>query len=265
MGFIHDIRKLLKLLPKERQSLFFSATMPKAIVELSTQILGEYDRVTIKPEQATAERVSQGIYHVGKKDKPKLLAHLLMEREESSALVFSRTKYGADKIARKLNKAGIKAAAIHGNKSQNNRQKTLGAFKSGDLRVLVATDIAARGIDVAELELVINYDLPNVPDTYVHRIGRTGRASASGIALSFCDTEERPYLRDIEKLIRQRVSVIDGHPFPIDETAVAAEVKQAPAVKPRNGGQGQRNRRGNNGGGRNNRRRRNNRRGGKQE
>ncbi|GGW40446.1 DEAD/DEAH box helicase [Arenibacter certesii] len=213
MGFIHDIKKIIAKLPYNRQSLFFSATMPKAIVELSRKLLGDFEQVTIKPQQATAEKVEQALYFVSKKNKPNLLVHLLEKDPNDSALVFSRTKHGANKIVKQLAKADIKADAIHGNKSQNARQKALGDFKNGDLKVLVATDIAARGIDVEELSLVINYDLPNVPETYVHRIGRTGRASASGIALSFCDAEERPYLKDIQKLINQQVPVITDHPF----------------------------------------------------
>jgi ATP-dependent RNA helicase RhlE len=213
MGFIHDIKKIIAKLPENRQSLFFSATMPPAIVELSKKILGDFERVTIKPQQATAEKVEQGVYFVTKKNKPNLLIHLLEKDPNDSALVFSRTKHGANKIVKQLAKADIKADAIHGNKSQNARQKALGDFKDGELKVLIATDIAARGIDVEELSLVINYDLPNVPETYVHRIGRTGRASASGIALSFCDAEERPYLKDIQKLINQQVPVIKDHPY----------------------------------------------------
>jgi ATP-dependent RNA helicase RhlE len=213
MGFIHDIKKIIAKLPPKRQSLFFSATMPKSIVELSRKMLGEFERVTIKPEQATAEKVEQGVYFVSKPNKPKLLVHLLEQRPSDSVLVFSRTKHGANKIVKKLDQAGIRSAAIHGNKSQAARQKALGAFKDGKLKVLVATDIAARGIDVEELSLVVNYDLPNVSETYVHRIGRTGRASASGIALSFCDREERPYLRDIEKLIKQQVPRMPEHQF----------------------------------------------------
>ena len=213
MGFIHDIRKIVALLPKNRQSLFFSATMPPDIVKLSQKILGNPEKVTIQPQQATAERVEQALYYVSKKSKIKLLIHLLQENPVATALVFSRTKHGADKIVRMLGKAKIQAAAIHGNKSQNARQKALNAFKDGELHVLVATDIAARGIDVSDLELVVNYDLPNIPETYVHRIGRTGRASASGIAISFCMMEERPYLKDIQKLIRQTIPVVNEHPF----------------------------------------------------
>ena len=223
MGFIHDIKKILAKLPKERQSLFFSATMPKNIVALSREILGNYDKVTIQPEQATAERVEQAICYVAKKDKPALLAHLIHDKNPESTLVFSRTKHGADKIVRKLSKANITAAAIHGNKSQNQRQRALGDFKKGKLNVLVATDIAARGIDVSQLELVINYDLPNVAETYVHRIGRTGRASASGESISFCDIDEKVYLKDIQKLIGQHIPVIEDHPYPDDGTQLPSK------------------------------------------
>ena len=228
MGFIHDIKKIISKLPPKRQSLFFSATMPKDIVALSRKMLGDFERVTIKPEQATAEKVEQGVYFVSKVNKPKLLVHLLQGRPEDSVLVFSRTKHGADKIGKKLRQADIKSAAIHGNKSQNARQKALGDFKDGRLKVLVATDIAARGIDVEELSLVINYDLPNVSETYVHRIGRTGRASASGIALSFCDKEEQPYLRDIEKLIQQDVPRMPAHQFVDSEDEVETKKEQKP-------------------------------------
>ncbi|WP_111707265.1 DEAD/DEAH box helicase [Lutibacter citreus] len=217
MGFIHDIKKIIAKLPFKRQSLFFSATMPSSIVELSGKILGKPEKVTIKPEQATAEKVEQALYFVSKPNKSKLLIHLIEENENASVLVFSRTKHGSDKIVRQLLKANIKAAAIHGNKSQNARQRALGSFKKGELNVLIATDIAARGIDVSDLSLVINYDLPNIPETYVHRIGRTGRAKASGIALSFCNQEEKAYLRDIQKLIKQQIPVIEEHPYVLDE------------------------------------------------
>ena len=213
MGFIHDVKKIIAKLPPNRQSLFFSATMPKTIVELSQKMLGDFERVTIKPEQATSEKVKQGVYFVSKNNKPNLLIHLLEQRPQDSVLVFSRTKHGANKIVKTLDKAKIKSAAIHGNKSQAQRQKALGEFKDGSLKVLIATDIAARGIDVDDLALVINYDLPNVSETYVHRIGRTGRASASGIALSFCMGDERPYLKDIEKLIKQQVPRMGEHPY----------------------------------------------------
>lgn len=217
MGFIHDIKKIIAKLPFKRQSLFFSATMPPAIAELSSTILKDYERITIKPKQATAEKVEQAVYFVSKPNKTKLLIHIIEENPEASILVFSRTKHGADKIVRLLTKAHIKSAAIHGNKSQGARQRALGNFKKGELNILIATDIAARGIDVEELSLVINYDLPNIPETYVHRIGRTGRAKASGIALSFCNQEEKAYLKDIQKLINQQIPLIENHPFPLDE------------------------------------------------
>ena len=234
MGFIHDIKKIIAKLPPKRQSLFFSATMPKDIVELSKKMLGDFERVTIKPEQATAEKVEQGVYFVSKSNKPKLLIHLLQQQPNESVLVFSRTKHGANKIVKKLGQADIRSAAIHGNKSQTARQKALNDFKDGKLKVLVATDIAARGIDVEELSLVVNYDLPNVSETYVHRIGRTGRANASGIALSFCDRDEKPYLRDIEKLIKQDVPRMPEHQF-TDEDAVE-DKDNSQGQRPRNKG-----------------------------
>lgn len=216
MGFIHDIKKIIALLPAQRQSLFFSATMHPTIVDLSRKILGNPEKVSVQPEQTTAEKVGQSLYFVSKPDKIKLLIHLLETESMHSLLVFSRTKHGANKIVKLLEKAEISAEAIHGNKSQNARQKALSNFKSGATDVLVATDIAARGIDIDELSHVVNYDLPNVPESYVHRIGRTGRAGASGIAISFCDGEERAFLKDIEKLIQQRIPVVQEHPF-IDE------------------------------------------------
>ena len=224
MGFIHDIRKIIAALPNKRQSLFFSATMPQSIVKLSHSILGNPEKVTIKPKQATAEKVEQALYYVSKKSKTKLLTHIIQENDIDSVLVFSRTKHGANKIVKQLGKVQIKAEAIHGNKSQGARQRALENFKNRDTRVLIATDIAARGIDVDELELVINYDLPNVPETYVHRIGRTGRAKKSGLAISFCNIEERAYLKDIQKLIDQKIPVVTKHPF-------ADEVEEMPTKK----------------------------------
>lgn len=241
MGFIHDIKKIIAKLPPKRQSLFFSATMPKDIVELSRKILGDFERVTIKPDQPTAEKVEQGVYFVSKDNKPRLLVQLLQDRPNDSVLVFSRTKHGADKIVKKLNQADITSAAIHGNKSQPARQKALGNFKDGKLKVLVATDIAARGIDVEELSLVINYDLPNVSETYVHRIGRTGRASASGIAFSFCDEEERAFLRDIEKLIKQEVPRMPAQQFAEVLSDAINTSEQSPARPPRQQYNGNRN------------------------
>jgi len=230
MGFIHDIKKVIAALPEKRQSLFFSATMPQSIVKLSQSILGKPEKVTIKPEQATSEKVEQALYYVSKKSKTKLLIHLIKENEIDSVLVFSRTKHGANKIVKQLDKVQIKSEAIHGNKSQGARQRALENFKNRDTKVLIATDIAARGIDVDELELVINYDLPNVPETYVHRIGRTGRAKNSGVAVSFCNIEERAYLKDIQKLIDQKIPVVTQHPF-------ADEVEEMPEKKSRTRGQ----------------------------
>lgn len=232
MGFIHDIKKVLAKLPQQRQSLFFSATMAPAIVELSKQILGNPERVTIQPEQTTAEKVEQAVYRVAKGDKIKLLAHLIEEKNVKSTLVFSRTKHGANKIVKLLDRENISSAAIHGNKSQAARVKALDGFKAGDIKVLVATDIAARGIDVEELSLVVNYDLPNIPETYVHRIGRTGRAKASGESISFCDAEEIGYLRDIQKLIKQEVPLIKDHPFHDESPERAPEKKQNQGRRP---------------------------------
>ncbi len=220
MGFIHDIRKIIAKLPVVRQSLFFSATMPPDIVKLSRKILGNPEKVTVKPEQTTAEKVEQFLYYVSKKDKPKLLLHILKTDEVGSVLIFTRTKHGANKIVKILGKASIVSEAIHSNKSQGARQRALGNFKSGKTKVLIATDIAARGIDIDELSHVINFDLPNIPETYVHRIGRTGRAGASGIALSFCDGEERAYLKDIQKLIDLTITVIEDQPFEDDGTVI---------------------------------------------
>jgi ATP-dependent RNA helicase RhlE len=257
MGFIHDIKKIIRQLPDQRQSLFFSATMSKEIRELAKRILdGHPEKVTIRPEQTTSERVDQGVYFVSKQDKRKLLVHLLQDDAVESALVFSRTKHGADKIVRVLSKSGVHAAAIHGNKSQNARQRALGQFKDGKINVLVATDIAARGIDVDELSHVINYDLPNVPETYVHRIGRTGRAKASGVALSFCDQEERAYLKDIQKLIDQRVPVIEEHPFPDTGEASTQPTQQQQSRSGNNNRNHRRKRQGGGGNRRNSRQRR---------
>lgn len=213
MGFIHDVRKVIALIPEKRQTLFFSATMPPEITRLSSSILKSPVKVEVTPISSTAENVDQHIYLVEKNDKRELLIHLLKTGSIQNALVFTRTKYGADKIAHALHRANIKSDAIHGNKTQNARQKALNNFKEGKIRVLVATDIAARGIDVDDLSHVINFELPNIPETYVHRIGRTGRAGNSGSALSFCDMEERTYLRDIHKLIEKTIPVVEDHPY----------------------------------------------------
>lgn len=226
MGFINDIKKILREIPEARQTLFFSATMPAEIASLSKRILKDPVKVEVTPVATTAEKIDQSIYMVAKKDKQALLEHLLQDQNISRTLVFTRTKHGADRIRKDLKKANINADAIHGDKSQSARQRALEHFKNGKLKVLVATDIAARGIDVDGLTHVINYDLPNVAETYVHRIGRTGRAGADGIALSFCDHEERSYLRDINKLTSQSIKVVDGHPFPLQFNGPSSNFKQ---------------------------------------
>ena len=213
MGFINDVKKIIAKLPYKRQTLFFSATMPPDIAKLADSILNNPVRVEVTPVSSTVEKISQGIFTVDKKDKSALLIHLLKDSGISNVLVFTRTKHGADKLVKSLNRASISAEAIHGNKSQNARQKALTSFKAGTLKVLVATDIAARGIDVDELKHVINYELPNQPETYVHRIGRTGRAGSSGTAWSFCEIEEQPFLKDIEKLTAQAIPRIEDHPY----------------------------------------------------
>jgi ATP-dependent RNA helicase RhlE len=207
MGFVHDVKKVLKVIPSNRQSLFFSATMPAEIRQLADTILKNPESIAVNPVSSTAELVSQELYFATKEEKKFLLLELLNSRTKGSVLVFSRTKYGADKIARFLTRSGVSAAAIHGDKSQGARQQALGNFRDGKIRALVATDIAARGIDIDALGYVINYDIPNVPETYVHRIGRTGRAGATGVAISLCDQEERAYIRDIEKLTKLKIPV----------------------------------------------------------
>ena len=207
MGFIHDVKKIIARLPIKRQSLFFSATMPPEISQLADMLLKNPVKVEVTPVSSTAEMIQQAVYFIEKNDKQVLLIDILKDRSIESLLVFTQMKHAADKLSKRLNAAGINAAAIHGNKSQNARQTALENFKSKKVRVLVATDIAARGIDIDQLSHVLNYELPNVPETYVHRIGRTGRAGASGIALSFCSSEERSYLKDIEKLIKKSIPV----------------------------------------------------------
>jgi ATP-dependent RNA helicase RhlE len=213
MGFIHDINKIIARLPLQRQTLFFSATMPPQIQQLAATILRNPVHVQVTPVSSTAEKVTQAVYQVERTNKKHLLIHVLKEKGNPATLVFTRTKHGADRVVKELNKAGIAAEAIHGNKSQNARQRALSNFKSKQIRVLVATDIAARGIDIEELPLVINYELPNEPETYVHRIGRTGRAGASGVALSFCDAEEKDSLKQIHKLIGKTLPVSKDHPY----------------------------------------------------
>jgi len=226
MGFIHDIKKLLAVLPKKRQTLFFSATMPPEIIKLSNTILQNPVKVEVTPESPTVDAIKQEIYFVDKGNKNNLLIDTLLDEKITSALVFTRTKHGANKIVKLLNAKNIDAEAIHGNKSQAARQRALGNFKDQSTRVLVATDIAARGIDVDELQYVINYEIPNIPETYVHRIGRTGRAGADGTAISFCDAIEKEYLRDIEKLIGKKIPVVDSHEYPLSDHNPPKPVQQ---------------------------------------
>ena len=234
MGFINDIKKIIAQLPKKRQSLFFSATMPQNIIDLSRKILHQPKKVAVNPVSSTAETIQQFVYPTNKNLKTKLLLNILDNDEIEQVLLFSRTKHGADRIVRNLKKERITSAAIHGNKAQNQRQKVLGEFKDGTIRVLVATDIAARGIDIDKLRYVINYDIPNEPETYVHRIGRCGRAGEDGIAISMCEPEENGYLRDIEKLTQQKIQIVEDNPYPQTERPMnAAEKKEAEKEKQR--------------------------------
>ena len=227
MGFINDIKKLLKVLPKKRQSLFFSATMPGNIQKLSREILHKPQKVEVTPESTTAETVQQVVYFTNRTDKRKLLLHLLKNQELDQVLIFERTKRGADRLSRDLSKKNIRAVAIHGDKAQNQRQRALNDFKKGKLRVLVATDIAARGIDIDKLNYVVNFDVPNIPETYVHRIGRVGRAGETGIAISLCEPEENVFFSDIEKLIKRKVDRAEENPFPqTDKPMTKAEKKE---------------------------------------
>jgi len=228
MGFIHDVKKVIAKLPAKRQTLLFSATMPKEIGALAATILKNPAKVTVTPVASTVDTIEQSVYFVDKPNKIKLLTHLLDDSNIASALTFSRTKHGADRICKKLCRSGIAARAIHGDKSQNSRQSALREFKGGQVRVLVATDIAARGIDIDQLSHVINYDLPNEPETYVHRIGRTGRAGLSGIAISLCDFDEKAYLKDIQKLIKKEIAVVDEHPWPMQNFEPAPPKPQRP-------------------------------------
>lgn len=234
MGFIHDVKKILAKLPTKKQTLFFSATMPPEISSLAASLLHEPVRVEVTPVSSTAETIRQSLYHVNRENKKLLLAHLLKDSDIKTALVFTRTKHGADKVVKDLLKSGFSAEAIHGNKSQNARQRALSNFKNGTTRVLVATDIAARGIDVELLSHVINYELPNVPETYVHRIGRTGRAGASGIAISFCEHEEREFLRDIQKLTGIQIPVVSEHPYPLQAASAMPREESTTRRTPNN-------------------------------
>jgi ATP-dependent RNA helicase RhlE len=236
MGFINDVKKIIAKMPTKRQTLFFSATMPPEISKLIKTLLVDPVKVEITPVSSTVDRIEQSVYLVDKGNKQSLLNHLLQDKSIATALVFTRTKHGADRVVRELTKAKISAQAIHGNKSQNARQLALKNFKTGVTRVLVATDIAARGIDIDELSHVINFNLPNIPETYVHRIGRTGRAGLSGIAVSFCEVEEIPFLRDIQKLIGKTVPEVKDHPYPmlgaVQPLKAEAPSKAAAAAKP---------------------------------
>lgn len=213
MGFIHDVKRIIRALPKKRQTLLFSATMPQAIQDLSRQILVKPVKVEADPQATTVDKIAQSIFFVEHTEKRKLLKHILRADDSERVLVFTRTKHRANNLARQLSRARLSAEAIHGDKSQTARTRALANFKSGRSSILVATDIAARGLDIDAVSHVINFDLPNEPESYVHRIGRTARAGASGIAYSFCDVKERAYLKDIEKLIRQRITVVADHPF----------------------------------------------------
>jgi ATP-dependent RNA helicase RhlE len=227
MGFIHDIKKIIAKLPNKRQSLFFSATLPPNIVSLSKQILTNPIKIEVSPTSSTADTVQQKLFYTNKSLKKSLLTHLIDEYNIEQLLLFVKTKHGADRVARDLKKQRINAQAIHGDKAQNQRQNGLKAFKEGKVQVLVATDIAARGIDIDKLQYVINYDIPNEPETYVHRIGRSGRAGESGLAMSICEPEENEFVRDIERLIKKKIKVDDNHPFPqTDKPMTAAEKKE---------------------------------------
>jgi ATP-dependent RNA helicase RhlE len=230
MGFIHDVKRVIIKLPAKRQTLFFSATMPPEIQTLANVLLSNPSKVEVTPVSSTVDAIDQSLYLVDKANKPGLLLYLLKNKAIVTALVFTRTKHGADKVVKLLHRENITAAAIHGNKSQNARQHALTNFKTGNLRVLVATDIAARGIDIDELTHVINFELPNVPETYVHRIGRTGRAGNTGIAISFCDHEEKTELKDIQKLIAKNLPVVDSHPYPLSTATFIPQVA-GPKIK----------------------------------
>lgn len=240
MGMIHDVKRIMKFIPEQRQTMFFSATMPPEISKLANQLLTEPIKIKITPVSSAVEIIQQSVYFVNKKNKINMLIYLLKNKDMDSVLVFSRTKHGADKIVKQLAQINISALAIHGNKSQTARQKALESFKKGKTRVLVATDIAARGIDVDKLSYVINLNLPEVPETYVHRIGRTGRAGEAGQAISLCDNEEKEMLKAIEKLIRKKVPAVYDHPFPLDKNEDDS-IKKSGQGRPRKSGGSSRN------------------------
>lgn len=258
MGFVHEIKKLIAMLPKKRQSLFFSATMPHNILKLSNEILVNPKKITVNPVSSTAQTIQQYVYTTNKPNKNELLLHILKKPEIEQALVFSRTKHGADRIVRNLKKKNVESAAIHGDKSQNQRQRALAQFKERKIKVLVATDIAARGIDIDKLRFVINFDIPNEPETYVHRIGRCGRAGEHGIAISICEPEENIYLKDIEKTTKKKIEVVNDNPFPqTDKPMTATEAKAFEKEKQKRKQEffANRKKKGNQGGGSRNRRR----------
>ncbi len=236
MGFIHDVRRVLAHTPAKKQTLFFSATMPPDVAILASSLLHDPVRIAIKPEETTVEAISQTLYFVDQPNKRHLLRELLDDTAIESALVFTRTKHGADRVVKDLLRANISAAAIHGNKSQNARVRALDNFKSGQVRILVATDIAARGIDIDDLTHVVNFDLPNIPESYVHRIGRTGRAGRGGTAISFANYEEKKLLRDIERFIDQSVPVVEEHNYPLTMTTAADNATSSSELKKHRGG-----------------------------
>lgn len=240
MGFIHDVKRILAKTPRDKQMLLFSATMPEEIAAMADAVLKDPVRVEVTPVSSTVDKINQYLYFVDKSNKRKLLGYLLKDSTIESALVFTRTKHGADRLAKDLNKAGINAYAIHGDKAQGTRQAALNKFKNREARVLVATDIAARGIDIELITHVFNFELPNVPETYVHRIGRTGRAGQSGVAVSFCDFEEKALLKDIEKTIRKKIQVVERHPYPMEIFEVLPKNTQLrmPRLKPSTGRKG---------------------------
>ncbi len=226
MGFIDDVKKIVKLCPKNRQILLFSATMPKKVVQLAGTVLNNPEKIEIAATSSVAKNVIQELYYVPKPKKMELSLHLLRNTIKGSLLIFRRTKFGVDKLEKSLTRNGYKVATLHGDKTQSARQEALNKFKKGDINILIATDVAARGIDISDLDAVINFDLPNIPETYVHRIGRTGRAGKSGHSYSFCGADELNYVKSIQQLITQKITVIDDHPYPLDKNTIAVNHKK---------------------------------------
>jgi len=255
MGFLPDVKRIIRSVPVKRQTLLFSATMPREIAELAERFMIDPIRVAVAPPASAAETVSQKVYMVGRDDKPQLLAHLLGDPAMARVLVFTRTKHGADRLCKRLDRDGIAAVAIHGNKSQNQRTRALDDFRRGQVRVLVASDIAARGLDIDDVTHVVNFDVPEVPETYVHRIGRTARAGASGMALTFVEHEERVDWRNIVRLTRQEIPTVEGHPFESRIPMSASAPPSAPRQNGRPNGHGGRPHGGGGGGGGRRRRR----------